>query len=515
MTRTFNLADLFEIVAEAVPDRIAFICGEKRLSFRELDQRANQIAVALQQNGVQRGDNVGIELFNSSEYLEAFFACCKIGAAPANVNYRYVADELKHLLDSLQLKALFYDASVASEVQQVAPKLSHLKLCIQTGAPQIGVTGAVHYDTLLAAGKAALVDNDRHDNDLYLLCTGGTTGLPKGVVWPHKSLFMSALGGGGIYFQRPPIEKPEDLGPLVASAPPMSFFAIAPMMHGAAMWGTLISLLAGHAVVVNDQHHFDPEHILDITARDQVNIISMVGDAMALPLVKALEAHPGRWNLSHLRVVGNGGALVSAHVQERLKAAIPHIALSNGMGSSETGLMGSGAKPTKGDGFMVLKARPDLAVISETLQILSTPGDTGILARSGYTPVAYFGDATAHASILGVALALAFSLPVVWGAAMVALLMASVVSSLSGRGVAMDTLLGVMAHSALAFGLVAVSFIDGVRIDLMAYRFGDILAVTKTDLAVIWGGAGVGVGYEKEAGAGGWVGAVVFGVKSG
>ena len=399
MTRTFNLADLFEIVAEAVPDRIAFICGEKRLSFRELDQRANQIAVALQQNGVQRGDNVGIELFNSSEYLEAFFACCKIGAAPANVNYRYVADELKHLLDSLQLKALFYDASVASEVQQVAPKLSHLKLCIQTGAPQIGVSGAVHYDTLLAAGKAALVDNDRHDNDLYLLCTGGTTGLPKGVVWPHKSLFMSALGGGGIYFKRPPIEKPEDLGPLVASAPPMSFFAIAPMMHGAAMWGTLISLLAGHAVVVNDQHHFDPEHILDITARDQVNIISMVGDAMALPLVKALEAHPGRWNLSHLRVVGNGGALVSAHVQERLKAAIPHIALSNGMGSSETGLMGSGAKPTKGDGFMVLKARADLAVISETLQILSTPGDTGILARSGYTPVAYFGDAKKSAEV--------------------------------------------------------------------------------------------------------------------
>ena len=399
MKRTFNLADLFEIVAEAVPDRIAFICGEKRLSFRQLDQRANQIATALQSRGVQRGDNVGIELFNSSEYLEAFLACCKIGAAPANVNYRYVADELQYLLDSLQLKALFYDASVAHEVQKVAPNLSHLKLCIQTGDTQIGVEGALHYDALLASGAVKHSDPGRHDNDFYLLCTGGTTGLPKGVVWPHKSLFMSALGGGGIYFQRPPIEKPEDLGPLVASAPPMSFFAIAPMMHGAAMWGTLISLLAGHAVVVNDQHHFDPEHILDITARDQVNIISMVGDAMALPLVKALEAHPDRWNLSHLRVAGNGGALVSAHVQERLKAAVPHIALSNGMGSSETGLMGSGEKPKKGEGFMVLKPRPDLAVISEDLQLLSTPGDTGILARSGYTPVAYFGDPKKSAEV--------------------------------------------------------------------------------------------------------------------
>jgi fatty-acyl-CoA synthase len=399
MKRTFNLADLFEMVAASVPDRIAFMCGDKRLSFRELDENANRVASALQKHGIQRGDNVGIELFNSAEYLEAFLACCKIGAAPANVNYRYVADELHQLLDSLQLKALFYDASVAQEVQKVASKLSHMKLCIQTGDAQLGVTGAVHYDDLLTSGSVTHSDPDRNDKDLYLLCTGGTTGLPKGVVWPHKSLFMGALGGGGIYFQRPPIESPEDIGPLVASAPPMSFFAIAPMMHGAAMWGTLISLLAGHAVVVNDQHHFDPEHILDITARDQVSIISMVGDAMALPLVKALEANPGRWDLRHLRVIGNGGALVSAHVQERLKAALPHIALSNGMGSSETGLMGSGDKPTKGEGFMVLKARPDLAVISESHEILSTPGDTGVLARSGYTPIAYFGDAKKSAEV--------------------------------------------------------------------------------------------------------------------
>ena len=218
MKRTFNLADLFEVVATAVPDRIAFICGGKRLSFRQLDQRANRIASALQSHGVQRGDNVGIELFNSSEYLEAFLACCKIGAAPANVNYRYVADELHYLLDSLKLKALFYDASVAHEVQKVAPHLNQLNLYIQTGDTQLGVEGSMHYETLMALGSDNHSNAERHDNDFYLLCTGGTTGLPKGVVWPHKSLFMSALGGGGIYFQRPPIERPEDLAALVTSA---------------------------------------------------------------------------------------------------------------------------------------------------------------------------------------------------------------------------------------------------------------------------------------------------------
>ena len=237
------------------------------------------------------------------------------------------------------------------------------------------------------------------DNDVYLLCTGGTTGMPKGVMWPHKSLFMGALGGGGIYFRRPPIAQPEELAQIVPYGPALSFFAIAPMMHGAAMWASLISLFAGHAVVVNDQPHFDAEHIWDIVERDGVNILSVVGDAMALPLVKALEAQPGRWKLDRLMIVGNGGAALSAQLQERLKAALPHLTLANGMGSSETGMMGSGAKPAQGDGFMVLKARGDLAVLDADLKILSQPGEQGILARSGYTPIGYYGDAKKSAEV--------------------------------------------------------------------------------------------------------------------
>ncbi len=402
MPRSFNLADLFEVVAGAVPERTAFIRGDQRLSYRELDQRATRLASALRARGIQRGDNVGIELFNSAEYLETFLACCKIGAAPANVNYRYVAEELRYLLTTLELKALVYGASFSGEVGKVAGQVPTLRLLVQAGASEAGQpapAGALDYEALLTSGAPVLQDPERSDKDLYLLCTGDTTGMPKGVMWPHRSLFMGALGGGGTYFRRPPIERPEELANIVPTAPALIFFAMAPMMHGAAMWSTLISLYAGHAVLVNDQQHFDAEHIWDVIERDGVNIISVVGDAMALPLIKALEANPGRWNLSRLMIVGNGGAVLSTQLQERIKAALPHIMLSNGMGSSETGLMGSGDKPVHGEGFMVLKARPELAVIDDALRILRKPGEQGILARSGFTPIGYYGNAKKSAEV--------------------------------------------------------------------------------------------------------------------
>ena len=396
MTRTFNLADLLEVVAGAVPERTAFVCGAQRLSYRELDERATRLASALRARGVRRGHNVGIQLYNSAEYLETFLACCKIGAAPANINYRYVAGELEYLFTTLDLHTLVFGAEFGAEVAAVAPRAPTLKLLLRVG-PGTGradAAGCEDYESVLASGAATLDDAGRSDNDVYLLCTGGTTGMPKGVIWPHKSLLMAALGGGGIYFGRPPIQTPEELAEFVPHGPALTYLALAPMMHGAAMWASLISLLAGHTVAVNDQHHFDAEHVWDIVVRDGVNILSIVGDAMALPLIQALEAHPGRWDLSRVRVFGNGGAMFSRHLQDRLKALLPKIAISNGMGSSEAGLVGGGDKPVEGSGLIRIAPRPDLAVIDDALRIVSIPGAEGTLARTGYTPVGYYGDAT-------------------------------------------------------------------------------------------------------------------------
>ena len=164
-------------------------------------------------------------------------------------------------------------------------------------------------------------------------------------------------------------------------------------MHGAAMWATLISLFSGHTVVVNDEPAFEAEHVWDLIVRHGVNILSIVGDAMALPLVQALERHPGRWNLQRLMVFGNGGAVFSRHLQDRLKVCVPHIVINNGMGSSETGLVGGGDKPV-GDkeGLIRISPRPDLAIIDDARGMRTNPGDVGTLARTGHTPIGYFGD---------------------------------------------------------------------------------------------------------------------------
>ena len=393
MKRTFNLADIFELVAQAVPDRIAFGCGEQKLTFSQLDKRANQLGNALRARGIGRGDNVGIQLYNCAEYLEAFFACSKIGAIPVNVNYRYVADELQGLFNSLHLRGLVYGADFDAAVLDVLPQVPTLRLALLVGDEQQNLPKLVQpYEAVLAEGAEQLSDPQRSDDDIFMLCTGGTTGLPKGVMWPHKSLFMGALGGGGYYFRRPPIDAPEELLQLVPNGPALAYLAAAPLMHGAAMWSTLISLFSGHPVYVNDRKNFDPEHMLDLIERNKINVIAVVGDAMALPIIQALENNPGRWPLKSLMIFGNGGAVFSRHLQERLLVQVPHLMLNNGMASSESGVLGGGDKTPEGEGFMRITPRPDLSVISEDLRILTQPGEEGILSRRGHTPLGYYGD---------------------------------------------------------------------------------------------------------------------------
>ncbi|MEG0939524.1 MAG: AMP-binding protein [Comamonas sp.] len=393
MKRTFNLADIFELVVQAVPERIAFGCGEQKLTFSQLDERANKLGNALRARGIGRGDNVGIQLYNCAEYLEAFFACSKIGAIPVNVNYRYVADELLGLFNSLDLRGLVYGADFDGAVLEVIPQVPTLRLALRVGEAREGLPQVVkNYEQVLAEGGSVLSDPDRSDDDIFMLCTGGTTGLPKGVMWPHKALFMGALGGGGYYFRRPPIEVPEELLQLVPNGPALAYLAAAPLMHGAAMWATLISLFSGHPVYVNDRKNFDPVHMLDLIERHSINVMAVVGDAMALPIIQALESHPGRWPLKSLMVFGNGGAVFSRHLQERLLVQVPHLMLNNSMASSESGVVGGGDKTPESAGLMRIAPRADLSVISEDLRILSQAGEEGILARSGHTPLGYYGD---------------------------------------------------------------------------------------------------------------------------
>lgn len=394
MGRTFNLADIFEVVVQAVPDRLAFCCGDEKRTFAQLNQRANQLGNALRARGVGRGDNVGIQLYNAVEYMETFFACCKIGAVPVNVNYRYVTQELNYLFNSLDLRCLVYGNEFDSTVLPVLQTVPTLRLALRVGpALASPVPKVKSYEAVLAEGSTDLTDFGRSDNDIFILCTGGTTGMPKGVMWPHKALFMGALGGGGMYFRRPPVARPEELLELVPKGQPLAYLAAAPLMHGAAMWATLISLFSGHPVYVSDSKNFDAAHMLDLIDRHRINVMAVVGDAMALPLIQALEQHPGRWSLQSLMIFGNGGAVFSRHLQERLLALLPHVMLNNGMASSESGILGTSQKTAEGDGLIRLSPHADLSLVAdEGYAPLTEPGAEGILARRGHTPVGYYGD---------------------------------------------------------------------------------------------------------------------------
>ena len=389
---TFNLADLFDVVAESVPDREAVVVGTLRVTYRQLAERVTWLASWMLARGIGEGDMVGLQLYNGIEYLEALLASCKIKAVPVNVNYRYVAEELRYVYGNAGLNLLFYSAELAPRVQEALDAAPKLKLIVRVRGGSPSVPGDFDYEAAMApASGHAASGVVRSDDDLSVLYTGGTTGKPKGVVWPHKALFYSALGGGCAYTPGDgPVKAPAELAERARKSPPIRSTPVAPLMHGAALWATLMSLYAGHTVVISDRHHFDAEHILDFLALEKVSFCNIVGDAMAVPLLDALLAHPGRWDLSSLMAVGNGGALLSGHVQEGLKKVLPHIFIANGAGSSEAGMFAGGTTPAQGAMFR-LAPNPGLEVLVDSSRKAAT-GETGILARAGMVPVGYLGD---------------------------------------------------------------------------------------------------------------------------
>lgn len=391
-SRTFSLADLFAIAAETVPERDALVIGASRHTYGQMAARIERLAAWLHGQGIGAGDVVGLQMYNSAEYLEAFLAACRVRAVPANINYRYVADELRYLYDNAGLKALFYSGELEPAVAEALDAAPGLRVKVRTGSGTPALAGATRYDDTLSADPAVLAAVQCRDDDISLLYTGGTTGKPKGVMWPHKDLFFGSLGGGASYVPAEgPVATPEQLSDRIRKGAPMRFMPVAPLMHGAANWATMVSLLAGHTVVLKDQHHFDAEHILDLIVSERVNGLTIVGDAMALPLLDALNAQPERWDLSALFVFGNGGAVLSEHLKEGLKAYLPpKVYFSNGLGSSESGQLGLGSKPADG-GMIRIAARPDLAVVVDGKR-LAAPGEPGILARSGYLPLGYYRD---------------------------------------------------------------------------------------------------------------------------
>ncbi|MFC6884043.1 MULTISPECIES: AMP-binding protein [Actinomadura] len=373
--RSFNLADLFEVVADACPDRTALVAAgppgapAARLTYAELDARANRVAHHLAGRGVGPGDRVGVLAYNRAEWLETMIGCFKLRAAPVNVNYRYVAGELAHLLGDSGCAALVAEADLLEAVERDRlPDLRHV-LAIGGG-----------YEEALAAEPDGRGFGPRSSDDPYLLYTGGTTGLPKGVLWRCEDIFVAAMGGGN--FGGTPVASPEDLA-ACAERDPLRAQVHAPLMHGGGQWITWITLTTGGTVVLWTGRRFDARGALDLAERERSQIMMVVGNGMAAPIADELEREP-RAGLE-VFAFGSGGAPLSASVKERLAAAVPGSMVSDNLGGSETGAMGTaeaGGRFRLTAGFAVLDG--DLKPVA--------PGCEGVVARTGHIPSAYWGD---------------------------------------------------------------------------------------------------------------------------
>lgn len=388
MASQFHLADLFETIAATVPDRKAIISNSLTLTYAELDARANAIASALSAEGVGRGDTVGLYMMNQAEYLEAFIAACKLGAAPFNVNYRYRADELRYLFTNARAAAIIHAAEFSDIVRSLRPDLPDLKVTMavtdQSGA---NISGSLSYEAALETSCSGPWDRD--EADVLLIYTGGTTGMPKGVMWPHRAFFFACAGAGGFFNPHGPANVPQDIASRAADAYPLSLFPVAPLMHGAAIWSVWSALLNGLTIVLDESPAFDPVTVWDTVARHKASMVQIVGDAMAIPLRDALRNNPGRWDLSGVVNFGSGGAVFSRQVKEDILSFLPpHATITDGMGSTETGISGQAA--ASAEGMMRLPSGEGQLVIVDDR--IAGVGETGLIARSGNTPVGYFGD---------------------------------------------------------------------------------------------------------------------------
>ena len=388
----FNLADLYEIVADAVPDRLALVAGDERRSYAQLDERANRFAHHLLDHGVEPGDKIAIYSWDRAEWVEAMLGAYKARAVPINVNYRYVADEARYIIDNSDAVVVVYErafAPVMNAIRGELPKLRHA-VVLDDGTDMS--TAATSYEDALAAASPAREFGPRSSDDLYLLYTGGTTGVPKGVMWRSEDIFFAALGGGG--FGQPPITKPEELADRIpaegARAIPM---VNAPMMHGGGQWMAFINLFGGGTVVLNCDRHFDADLIWRTVERERCNSVMVVGDAMGRPLAEALAAPGATYDTSSVVIVGSGGAILSPPVKEQLRAQLPNAMVMDSFGASETGATGTvfdTEGPAAGPRFTMGEF---MTVLDDDLRpVAPGAGVVGRLARRGHIPLGYYKD---------------------------------------------------------------------------------------------------------------------------
>jgi acyl-CoA synthetase (AMP-forming)/AMP-acid ligase II len=400
----FNHADLFELQVDAVPERTALIVdGVTRRTYAELEVRANRLANHLASVGVARGDHVGIHAYNGHEWVEGLFAAYKLGATPVNINYRYVEDELRYVYSNADLVAVIVQrefAPLVAAIRDDVPTLRHVLVSDDGSGAALEGLDAHDYEAALAAASPTRDFEPRSGDDIHLLYTGGTTGMPKGVMWRHEDLFFALCGGIDPYSGER-LQRPEELAERSRAATDsggagMVILPAPPLMHGAGQMGTIRSLLAGDTVVLVSK--FDAAKIWELVDAEHINVISITGDAMARPLADELERRQGELDTSSVVSFSSSAAIWSPSVKQQVARLLPNALLTDAIGASESGMNGiriaGGEDESASTGPPTVTASPDTVVLDEDTMRPLRPGDgrIGKLARTGNVPLGYYQD---------------------------------------------------------------------------------------------------------------------------
>ncbi|MGH3635822.1 MAG: acyl-CoA synthetase [Mycobacterium sp.] len=398
------IGPVFDAIAEIIPDRLMTVCGDRRSTFGESADRTRRLANFLAGSGfgVHREreslqnwecgqDRVALVMHNDL-YADMVVGCLKARTVPVNVNYNYAPDEVQELFAYIRPRAVIYHKSLGAKFADVlAPGCAELLISVDDGSTAPELPGAVSLDDALAQGNTEHSVTSSPD-DLLMICTGGTTGRPKGVLWRQSDIYVSSMAGADHACVREIHDK-------VRGAAGAPWFAVSPLMHAAGMWTAFAAIMAGTPVVLYDTgKKLDPRSVWKTAEREKVGMMTMVGDAYAAPLVDELRR--GDYDLASLSAIGTGGAATNPKYQRALLELLPQISLINGYGSSETGNMGFGHSrhDSRTDTFTL---REGGLVLSEDYSRLVSPGEheVGWAAREGRIPLGYFDDPDATRKI--------------------------------------------------------------------------------------------------------------------
>jgi 3-oxocholest-4-en-26-oate---CoA ligase len=411
-TTSWNYADVFETVAATIPNNAAQVFGDRTYTWQEFNRRSNALAADLLAAGLGHQAKVAAYLWNGPEYLETYFAAFKAGLVPVNTNYRYGAEEIRYLFDNADAEAVVFHASFASLIDQVRGLLPKVKRWYRVvDHPAAGVapeplpSWAVDYESILTSGldggsgeNAANVTASwgRSGDDLMFLYTGGTTGMPKGVMWRQDDIFRVLGYGGNALYGAEPVSALHELSDRLVNPThklPRQLPAC-PLMHGTGQFSAFIALGLGGVVATLPSRTFSAAELYDTVVNHELNSLVIVGDAFARPLLAELNVSPGRWDLSSLIMISSSGVMWSTEVKQGLLDHIPQVVLFDSYGSSEAVGLGASVS-TKDNTEQTAKFALGATVhvfTDDNVRVEAGSELTGFVAISGFLPMGYYKD---------------------------------------------------------------------------------------------------------------------------